>query len=148
MTELLERVRAFIRSEALLAEERCAGNVHNGPIAIRAELQAKAKGAGVFAPQVPVELGGLGLSRVEQAPVLEAAGYSLLGPLAMNCAAPDEGNIHLLDVAASSEQRARYLVPLAAGDIRSAFAMTEPSPGAGSDPRLLRTAATRTSDGG
>jgi acyl-CoA dehydrogenase len=146
-TDLLARVRAFVDHVALPAEERCGGNLHDGPVAVRDELQAAAKSAGVFAPQVPLELGGVGLSRVEQAPILEAAGYSLLGPLAMNCAAPDEGNIHLLDVAASLEQRERYLMPLARGDARSAFAMTEPAPGAGSDPRLLRTTAMRVPGG-
>jgi acyl-CoA dehydrogenase len=78
-----------------------------------------------------------------QAVVFEEAGYSLLGPLALNCAAPDEGNMHLLHVVATPEQQERYLRPLAAGEVRSCFAMTEPAPGAGSDPRALTTAATR-----
>jgi acyl-CoA dehydrogenase len=75
--------------------------------------------------------------------LLEEAGRSLLGPLALNCSAPDEGNIHLLNVVASPEQRERYLRPLVSGDVRSCFAMTEPAPGAGSDPSALRTLATR-----
>jgi acyl-CoA dehydrogenase len=65
----------------------------------------------------------------------------------LNCAAPDEGNMHMLDLIASAEQRERYLVPLAAGRIRSCFAMTEPAPGAGSDPSMLLTTATRTGSG-
>ena len=83
----------------------------------------------------------------EQSVVFEAAGYSLLGPLALNCAAPDEGNMHLLSVIATDEQKARYLRPLAAGETRSCFAMTEPAPGAGSDPAALQTTATKV-DGG
>jgi acyl-CoA dehydrogenase len=79
--------------------------------------------------------------------VLEEAGYSLLGPQGLNCAAPDEGNMHLLDVVATHDWRERYLVPLAAGRIRSCFAMTEPAPGAGSDPSRLTTRAERV-DGG
>ena len=79
--------------------------------------------------------------------VFEEAGYSLLGPLAMNCSAPDEGNMHLLEVVATPAQQERFLGPLARGDVRSCFAMTEPAPGAGSDPRMLRTEARR-SDGG
>jgi acyl-CoA dehydrogenase len=79
--------------------------------------------------------------------VLEEAGYSLLGPQALNCAAPDEGNMHLLDIVGDPEQRQRYLMPLAAGERRSCFAMTEPAPGAGSDPSMLRTRAERV-DGG
>jgi acyl-CoA dehydrogenase len=78
-------------------------------------------------------------------PVLEECGRSLLGPAAMNCAAPDEGNMALLELIATPDQRARYLTPLASGDIRSSFSMTEPS-GAGSDPHLLATSATRTGD--
>ena len=82
-----------------------------------------------------------------QAVIFEQAGYSILGPQALNCAAPDEGNMHMLSVIATPEQRERYLAPLAAGDIRSCFAMTEPAPGAGSDPAMLQTTATRV-DGG
>ena len=70
-----------------------------------------------------------------RAPVFEAAGYSLFGPLALNCAAPDEGNMHLLDAGRHRRsRRSGILRPLAAGDVRSCFAMTEPAPGAGSDP--------------
>src|ERR1700744_4033114 len=78
----------------------------------------------------------------DRAAVFEAAGYSLLGPLALNIAAPDEGNMHLLEAVARPEQKERYLRPLAAGQIRSCFAMTEPPPGAGSDPSALATRAT------
>jgi acyl-CoA dehydrogenase len=65
----------------------------------------------------------------------------------MNCAAPDEGNMHMLDVIASPEQRERYLEPLAHGETRSCFAMTEPAPGAGSDPSMLLTRAERSGEG-
>jgi acyl-CoA dehydrogenase len=66
-----------------------------------------------------------------------------LGPLALHCAAPDEGNMHLLLRAATPAQRERYLMPLARGETRSCFAMTEPAPGAGADPTMLRTRAER-----
>jgi alkylation response protein AidB-like acyl-CoA dehydrogenase len=72
--------------------------------------------------------------------VFEAAGYSILGPTAIHCASPDEGNIHLLDVVARPDQRAHFLKPLAEGRVRSCFCMTEPG-GAGSDPGLLKTTA-------
>ena len=104
------------------------------------------RAAGLFAPHVGAAFGGLGLDVRGQAPVFEEAGYSLLGPLALNCSAPDEGNMHLLEAVASPEQQERYLRPLAAGEVRSAFAMTEPAPGAGSDPTMLLTTARR--DGG
>jgi acyl-CoA dehydrogenase len=144
---LRDRIVQFVLEVAIPAEERSGRSLHAAPEAVRRELQGEARRAGVFGPTVPTELGGLGLDRRDQAWALEAAGHSLFGPLAMNCAAPDEGNIHLLDVVADAGQRERYLRPLAEGRVRSCFAMTEPSPGAGSDPRLLRTTATRTPDG-
>jgi acyl-CoA dehydrogenase len=105
-------------------------------------LQRAAIEAGLFAPHVPAEYGGHGLNMTDRAAVFEAAGYSLLGPLALNIAAPDEGNMHLLEAVARPDQKERYLRPLAAGQIRSCFAMTEPAPGAGSDPSALATRAT------
>ncbi|HJQ43590.1 MAG TPA: acyl-CoA dehydrogenase family protein, partial [Jatrophihabitantaceae bacterium] len=108
---------------------------------LRVKLQDAAREAGLLAPTAPVEFGGLGLDMRAQAGVLRAAGYSLLGPLALNCAAPDEGNMHLLAKVATTAQQQRYLAPLVTGQIRSCFAMTEPSPGAGSDPSMLTTTA-------
>jgi acyl-CoA dehydrogenase len=101
----------------------------------------------VFALQAPFDFGGGGADFQTTALLLQEAGYSLLGPLAMNCAAPDEGNMHLLSVVASPEQKERYLRPLVAGRIRSCFAMTEPPPGAGSDPAALSSTARKRSEG-
>jgi len=143
---LAERVRAFVRDVAIPAEARDR-SLHGLDEGLRGELQEAARAAGLFAPQLSEELGGLGLDMRGAAVVLEAAGYSLLGPQALNCAAPDEGNMHLLDVVATPEQRERYLLPLAAGRTRSCFAMTEPAPGAGSDPSMLRTTARRVAGG-
>jgi acyl-CoA dehydrogenase len=95
----------------------------------------------LLAPHVPTEWGGCGLDVRGQSVVFEEAGYSLLGPLALNCSAPDEGNMHLLEVVASEEQKEKYLRPLVLGETRSCFAMTEPAPGAGSDPSMLSTTA-------
>ena len=114
---------------------------------LRVELQRAAKEAGLWAPQAAVELGGGGFAFDEAAVLLEEAGRSLLGPLALNCAAPDEGNIHLLHMIASAGQREKYLRPLADGDVRSCFAMTEPPPGAGSDPAALLTSAAKVAGG-
>ena len=91
-------------------------------------------------------MGGLGLSHSEKAIVFEEAGYSWLGPTAMNIHAPDEGNIHLLEEIATPEQKERWLRPLVEGKTRSCFAMTEPDPGAGSDPSMLMTTATKAGD--
>ncbi|QGN58530.1 acyl-CoA dehydrogenase family protein [Nostocoides sp. HKS02] len=114
---------------------------------LRRELQGLAKAAGVFAPQAPREWGGGGYRFDEAAVFLEEAGYSLLGPLALNCAAPDEGNIHLIHLTGTPDQQERWLRPLVAGEVRSCFSMTEPPPGAGSDPSALRTRARRTAGG-
>lgn len=144
--DLADRVLAFVRAEVFPLEARMSEPDGLAPAQV-AELRAKARAAGVYAPQLPADLGGLGLSLLECAPVFEAAGQSLLGPLALNCAAPDEGNMHLLHLVATPEQQRRYLHPLAAGEIRSSFAMTEPAPGAGADPTMIQTRAERRGDG-
>lgn len=107
---------------------------------LRGALQQAAKDAGLFAPHMPAAYGGLGLDWVDCAVIFEEAGRSLLGPQALNCAAPDEGNMHMLDKIASPAQKEQYLRPLAEGRIRSCFAMTEPD-GAGADPNNLKTRA-------
>ena len=139
LTDLRDRVAAFIRDEVIPAEK-------NGPCAVRA-LRDKARAAGLWGPQLPREWGGLGLGTVGMCVVFEQAGRSLLGPLALHCSAPDEGNMHLLSLYATPEQREQYLRPLVEGKIRSCFAMTEPPPGAGSDPTMLLTRAVRAGGG-
>ncbi len=89
--------------------------MHDAPDELRRSLQKQARDAGLLAPHVPKEWGGCGLDVRGQSVVFEEAGYSLLGPLALNCAAPDEGNMHLLEVVASEEQKEQYLRPLARG---------------------------------
>lgn len=140
-TEFAERVEAFVRETVIPYEKDSRWTPHGPTDALRLELNDLARRADVFAPQAPKEFGGHGLGHVAQAIVFEAAGYSLLGPMALHCAAPDEGNMHLLNVVSRPDQRERYLAPLARGD-RSCFIMTEPG-GAGSDPSLLKTTARR-----
>lgn len=148
VVSVVERTRALVREVVLPLDDAHDGDVEAaGGEELRVRLQAAAKEAGVFAPHAPVDCGGLGLGMVDRAPVFEEAGYSLFGPMALGINAPDEGNVHLLDHVASASQRERFLVPLARGEVRSAFAMTEPSPGAGSDPSMLTTRA-RKVDGG
>ena len=148
VTDITERTRAFVAEHVLPVDDEYDGDIDRaGGDQQRMLLQAAARQAGIFAPHAPTEFGGLGLNMVDRAPVFEEAGYSLFGPLALNIAAPDEGNMHLLDHVATSSQRSRYLAPLARGEVRSAFAMTEPAPGAGSDPSALATTATKV-DGG
>lgn len=147
VADLVRRTEGLIRDVVLPAETENGGSAHDAPEELRRQLQDAARKAGLLSPHVGREFGGLGLDMRERAPVFEAAGYSLFGPLALNCAAPDEGNMHLLEQVATAEQQARYLRPLAAGGIRSCFAMTEPAPGAGSDPSALTTTARRTEAG-
>jgi acyl-CoA dehydrogenase len=111
------------------------------------ELRNRARAAKIYGPHLPTTYGGLGADWRTVALVFEEVGTSLLGPLVINGAAPDEGNMNLLERVASEDQKERYLRPLADGRIRSCFAMTEPAPGAGADPSMLRTRATRV-DGG
>ncbi len=145
--ELRDRFRSFVDEQVIPAEPETRGSTHGPPAALVERLRSAARTAGVFAPTAPREFGGLGLSHIQQAAALEEAGRSLLGPIATHCAAPDEGNILLLNKIATEHQRERYLAPLARGAVRSAFAMTEPSPGAGSDPNQLTTQARRVGNG-
>ena len=147
LRDLQARFRGYVDGHVIPAEAKAGDMAHGPPTALVTRLRRAAVDADVFAPTAPRELGGLGLSHIEQSVVLEEAGRSLLGPAATHCAAPDEGNILLLDKVATPAQRAAYLAPLARGLVRSSFAMTEPSPGAGSDPGQLTTTAQRC-DGG
>jgi alkylation response protein AidB-like acyl-CoA dehydrogenase len=143
---LRAKVRAFIRGAIVPCEGDPRQGPHGPQDGFRRELNAAACEAGLLAPHVGVEWGGLGLDHVSCAIAFEAAGYSPLGPIAMNCSAPDEGNMHMLELIATEEQKQRFLRPLAAGETRSCFAMTEPAPGAGADPSLLATEARRDGD--
>lgn len=142
LIELRDRVAAFVRDEVVPYERR-----EHVSFADIQSMRQKAREAGVYGPQLPREFGGLGLGTLGMCVVFEQAGRSLLGPVALHCAAPDEGNIHLLELYANDEQRENYLRPLAEGRIRSCFAMTEPAPGAGADPSMIKTRAERAEGG-
>ncbi|WP_186760116.1 acyl-CoA dehydrogenase family protein [Arthrobacter alpinus] len=142
--ELRARTRNFIRSTVIPAEPR-PGQALN--LAVRRELSEAAKAAGVYAPHVSKDFGGQGLAVEHWSPVFQEAGYSPIGPAVLNCMAPDEGNMHMLHLIGTAEQQRRYLAPLAAGEISSCFAMSEPHPGAGSDPDALLTTAIRDGKG-
>ncbi|WP_433491525.1 acyl-CoA dehydrogenase family protein [Nocardia grenadensis] len=136
-----DRVRAFV-ADKIVPYERDPRLTSHGPTdELRQELVELARAENLLTIQAPTALGGRGLTHVEQAVLYEAAGWSTLGPIAMNCAAPDEGNMFLLSKIANPEQTERYLRPVIDGHQRSVFAMTEPD-GAGSDPGQLATTAT------
>ncbi|MBF4163306.1 acyl-CoA dehydrogenase family protein [Nocardioides sp. CBS4Y-1] len=144
---MARRVRAFIEEVVTPHEDAHDGDIEAaGGESLRRELQGQARERGLLTPHGPRALGGLGLGMAQRAAVFEEAGRSLFGPLALNINAPDEGNVHLLEHVATDEQQRQFLAPLVRGETRSAFAMTEPSPGAGSDPAQLLTEATRDGD--
>jgi alkylation response protein AidB-like acyl-CoA dehydrogenase len=141
LLELQQKVREFIQQEVIPLESDPRQDSHGPSKALRQELVSRARRWGLLTPHASQEMGGLGWSHLQKAIAFEEAGYSALGPIALNIHAPDEGNIHLLDAVANDAQKQRWLRKLVAGEIRSCFAMTEPAPGAGSDPSMLQTTA-------
>jgi len=141
LLELQQKVREFIQQEVIPLENDPRQDSHGPSEALRSELVSRARRWGLLTPHASQEVGGLGWSHLQKAVAFEEAGYSALGPIALNIHAPDEGNIHLLDAVANDAQKERWLRKLVAGEIRSCFAMTEPAPGAGSDPSMLQTTA-------
>ncbi|MFF0611463.1 acyl-CoA dehydrogenase family protein [Nocardia tengchongensis] len=135
-----DRVRQFVIDKIVPFERDPRLTAHGPNDDLRQEMVELARAEKLLTIQAPVELGGRGLTHVEQAVLYEAAGWSTLGPVAMNCAAPDEGNMFLLSKIANPEQTQRFLQPVIDGHQRSVFAMTEPG-GAGSDPNQLATEA-------
>lgn len=147
LAALRERVRRFVEDDCIPRESHAHVHAPEALDRTLAELRPLARAAGLYLPQLPVALGGLGLSWGERAIVLEEAGRSYLGPAAMNCAAPDQPNMISLLRQGTAAQREQYLEPLAQGRLRSCFAMTEPAPGAGSDPSMLQSTAARRAGG-
>ncbi|MDD9317224.1 acyl-CoA dehydrogenase family protein [Acinetobacter lactucae] len=141
LLELQQKVREFIQQEVIPLENDPRQDSHGPSEALRSELVSRARRWGLLTPHASQEMGGLAWSHLQKAVAFEEAGYSALGPIALNIHAPDEGNIHLLDAVANDAQKERWLRKLVAGEIRSCFAMTEPAPGAGSDPSMLQTTA-------
>ena len=139
------RVRAFVEAEIMPLETDPASydDHENIKIDLLEPLRAKAKQAGLWAPQMPKARGGQGLSVAAMAACYEEMGRSIFGPVVFNAAAPDDGTMIVLEKIATEAQKARWLQPIVDGKVRSAFAMTEPAPGAGSDPGLMRSRAER-----
>ena len=143
--ELAGRAERLMEEVVLPKERSLAGETQVSRGTVR-ELRAEARDYGVYAPQISEEWGGMGYSFRDALPTFEQAGRSLLGPTAMRVDAPDEGNMHLLEMVGTDLQKEQYLKPLVAGDIRSGFSMTEPQSGAGSDPKMIRTRAEKDGD--
>ena len=144
--ELQARIRTFIADQIIPLEVDPRRTPHGPTEDLRRELIERGRQAGLLSPHVAREYGGMALTHMGRAIAFEEAGYSPLGPIALNVFAPDEGNMHLLDAVATPAQKERWLRPLASAAIRSCFCMTEPPPGAGSDPAMLATRAVRDGD--
>jgi acyl-CoA dehydrogenase len=133
---LRARVRAIVDQMIIPLESDRSNydeheNIAAGPLG---RVRALIKTEGLWAPQVSKEWGGLGLDMVGQAVCYEEMGRSIFGPICFNAAAPDDGNLGLVMAVGTAEQKGWWLPPVVAGEARSAFAMTEQHPGAGSDP--------------
>ena len=141
------RIGEFVATHVLPVEAD-PGNLDEHEMlseAVLAPLRARAKAEGLWALQMPTSRGGGGLNVVGMAACYEEMGRSPFGPLVFNSAAPDDGNMMLLNKAATEAQKERWLQPIIDGRVRSAFAMTEPRPGSGSDPAgMMLTTATKT----
>jgi acyl-CoA dehydrogenase len=140
LAALRDEIRGFVAEQIVPFETDPRLTRHGPNEELRTELVDLARKAGLLTFQAPRRFGGREPSHREQAVLFEAAGWSTLGPVALNCAAPDEGNMYLLGKIANEEQIEKFLVPVIDGRQRSVFAMTEPG-GAGSDPAQLSTEA-------
>ncbi|HEY8017288.1 MAG TPA: acyl-CoA dehydrogenase family protein [Dongiaceae bacterium] len=145
---LRRRIADFVAAEIMPLEADGANYDEHENIALPVleALRVKVRAAGLWAPQMPRELGGLGLNVSAMAACYEAMGRSIFGPVAFNCAAPDDGNMIVLARLGTPAQKQRWLMPIIEGRVRSAFAMTEPMPGGGSDPSAIRTRAVKKGD--
>src|SRR5262247_1277710 len=146
--DLRKRTRAFIEEHVLPLEKdpQNFSEHENIPDERLAPVRARAREAGLWAPQSPKAFGGMELPIVAWAVMYEEAARSLFGPLALNCMAPDDGNMNLLSRAGTAAQQEKWLRPIVEGKVRSSFAMTEPHPGGGSDPGMIMTRAERRGD--
>src|SRR5262249_13388630 len=140
--DLIGRVRAFCDEVVRPAELEIAAREHDRELLVKSVIGMRkaARARGLWLPHMPAEYGGMGLGHVAMAAVSAEAGKTRFGPFALNCQAPDEGNMHTLLHWGTPEQREKYLRPLCEGRVRSCFAMTEPEV-AGSDPTLIQTRA-------
>src|SRR6478736_522735 len=146
--DLRLRVHAFVEEHVLPleADPENFSEHENIPEGRLAKVREKARKAGLWAPQSPKEYGGMDLPMVAWAAIYEEAARSIFGPLAINCMAPDDGNMNLLKLVGTHEQKEKWLKPIVEGRVRSTFTMTEPAPGGGSDPSMIRTRADKKGD--
>lgn len=142
---LLKQIEDFVRDELIPLEAEFFSKEFRDLVPLLETKREKVRALGLWGPQIPTQLGGMGLSLVEHGYVSEALGRSPLGHYVFGCQAPDAGNIEILHMFGSKEQQEEWLEPLARGKIRSCFAMTEVAT-AGSNPTLLEARAVKDGD--
>jgi len=142
---LLERIEKFVAEVVIPAEATVLAQGFTASAAVLDDLRAQCKAAQLWGPQLPAELGGLGLGLVAHGLVSERLGRSPLGHYVFGAQAPDAGNLEILHKYGTAEQKDKWLEPLAHGRIRSCFSMTEPE-NPGSNPTMLSCRAVRTGD--
>lgn len=143
------RVREFVDSHLIPreADPRSYDDHENIAEGLLHEMRQGVKDAGLWAPQMPRACGGLGLGVVGMAALYEEMNRSIFGPVCFNCAAPDDGNMILLEKVGTEAQKETWLQPIVDGTVRSSFVMTEPAPGSGSDPAgMMLTTAEKKGD--
>jgi len=145
MKTILEMVNEFVDRELIPLEPEFNSKGFREMLPVIREKQEKVRQMELWAPNFPEDCGGLGLSLLEHGLLSEALGRTPLGHFVFWCQAPDAGNVEILHMHATDEQREKYLYPLVAGDIRSCFAMTEVDM-PGSNPVLLETTAEKDGD--
>jgi acyl-CoA dehydrogenase len=148
LADLRDRIEAFVDAHILPVEtDRACWDAHENIAAEPLEaLRTKARAEGLWCPQLIPANGGLGVGKVGMAVAYETMNRSIFGPVVFNAAAPDDGNMMVLEALGTDAQKSRWLAPIARGEVRSAFAMTEPRPGGGSDPAMMQTTAVRDGD--
>jgi alkylation response protein AidB-like acyl-CoA dehydrogenase len=142
---LLEQIERFIRDEVEPLEPRFLAGSFAALLPDLERLRARVKALGWWLPQMPRDVGGLGLTLLEHGQVSERLGRSPLGHYLFNCQAPDAGNMEILHRHGTPAQHERWLMPLLRGELRSCFSMTEPEL-PGSNPTLLATTARKDGD--
>jgi acyl-CoA dehydrogenase len=142
------RIATFVERELLpLETDPTSYDEHeNIRLDLLQRMREKAKTDGLWCLQLKPETGGAGLGKVGMAVCYEAMNRSIFGPVVFNSAAPDDGNMMVLEAVGTPEQKERWLQPIVRGEVRSAFAMTEPHPGGGSDPSMIQTRAVKRGD--
>jgi acyl-CoA dehydrogenase len=142
MKTILEMITEFVEKELIPLEHEFISGDFRDMLPVLREKRRMVKQMELWGPNIPRELGGMGLSLVEHGLVSEALGRTPLGHYVFGCQAPDAGNIEILHQHGTKEQKERYLEPLARGDIRSCFGMTEVDT-PGSNPIMMADTAVK-----